>query len=248
MKTLTQHIKEDFKISQHTSVLSQFPTNTKQLKQIIDARYAKNPKHLDLRDIDVSKIRTFYLDKYNAFKDRQNGLFMNFNEVETIDIRGWNTSHVQNMSHMFGGCYKLTNIYGIEKIDVSHVKNMCAMFCWCTSLKEIDVSNWNTERVTDMQAMFGKSGITNIIGLNKLNVKKVKTMARMFSNCKMTDLDIEGWETYALTDIKEMFRMCKNLKNIYGISSIYTQKITSHDDAFKDVEINQDILWYYHLW
>ena len=56
--------------------------------------------------------------------------------------------------------YKLYNwtifsIEGIEHLNASMVKNMSKMFC-CCSIKELDLSNFNTSKVKDMSCMFSK--------------------------------------------------------------------------------------------
>lgn len=62
------------------------------------------------------------------------------------------------MHGMFGYCVELS------KVDVSHfntskVTNMHYMFCACSALKDLDLSSFDTCNVTDMIGMFG---ITNL--------------------------------------------------------------------------------------
>ena len=58
------------------------------------------------------------------------------------------------------------------------------MFCECSSLTKLDLSNFNTNNVTDMSWMFYKcSSLTNI-DLSNFNTNNVTTMSFMFLNCK----------------------------------------------------------------
>ena len=61
---------------------------------------------------------------------------------------------------------------GLEKLDVSNFKtnkvtNMIHMFSGCDSLKELDVSNFNINNVKRMTGMF--SGCRNLEKLNLFN-------------------------------------------------------------------------------
>ena len=50
---------------------------------------------------------------------------------------------------MFEGCISLKEL-DVSNWDTSEVINMEGMFGGCASLKELDVSNWNTSKVTNM--------------------------------------------------------------------------------------------------
>ncbi len=57
------------------------------------------------------------------------------------------------MNGMFNYCKKLTNL-DVSKWDTSKVTNMEIMFGECSNLIELDLSNWNTSKVTNMDGMF----------------------------------------------------------------------------------------------
>ena len=57
------------------------------------------------------------------------------------------------------------------------------MLCECNSLKNIDLSNFNTQNVKKMNAMFyGCDSLTNI-DLSNFNTQNVKDMRDMFYEC-----------------------------------------------------------------
>ena len=56
----------------------------------------------------------------------------------------------------------LTNI-NLSNFNTQNVTNMSYMFNYCSSLTNIDLSNFNTQNATDMSHMFGDcSSLTNI--------------------------------------------------------------------------------------
>ena len=65
------------------------------------------------------------------------------------------------MSHMFSGCESLNEL-DISNFNTEKVCNMMSIFYRCESLTNINLSNFNTQNVTDMRSMFwGCSSLTN---------------------------------------------------------------------------------------
>ena len=63
------------------------------------------------------------------------------------------------------GCESLTNI-DLSNFNTQHVTDMSFMFSLCNSLSNIDLSNFNTQNVTNMKSMFsGCKSLTNIVYL-----------------------------------------------------------------------------------
>ena len=55
---------------------------------------------------------------------------------------------------MFYECSSLKDI-NLSNFNTNNVTNMNCMFYGCSSLNKIDLSNFNTNNVTDMDYMFG---------------------------------------------------------------------------------------------
>jgi len=90
------------------------------------------------------------------------------------------------------------------------------MFQKCSSLNSIDLSNFNTNKVTDMDCMFNGCSSLISINLSNFNTNNVTNMSCMFHNCSsLTLLDLSNFncENIKTTDkLEDMFKMCKNLK------------------------------------
>ena len=63
------------------------------------------------------------------------------------------THNVTGMGYMFSGCSSLKEL-NLSNFNTNKVTNMDSMFYKCSSLKEINLSNFNTHNVTYMKAMF----------------------------------------------------------------------------------------------
>lgn len=135
MKNLRSYLTERLLINKNFKDNKITVTSLKELKNIIKERYVdpntKKPNnHIDLSDIDVSELN----DLSTAF------LWYRF---KTIDISGWDTSNVKDMTMMFYGCFELTDIIGIENMNIDNVERMDYMFSDCKKLDITDkIKDW----------------------------------------------------------------------------------------------------------
>ena len=162
MKSLNQYIIEKILINKSSKFNKIKVETRKQLETIILERYNKNKSFIDLTDIDISEL------------DDLSYIFYELYSMEVVDISGWDTSNVINMSYMFNRCTKLKKIVGIENLDVSKLKTTKIMFYGCKNLVELDLTNWNTI--------------------------SLENMSYMFCNCTKLDVDLSNWD---LTNIKD---------------------------------------------
>ena len=93
-----------------------------------------------------------------------NQIFFDCEKLVELNIKGWDTSNVTDMSSMFAYCDNLEKIWGIEDINTHNVIDMNQLFYVCPSLIELDLSNWDTSNVVDMVGIFNYS--RNIEELN----------------------------------------------------------------------------------
>ena len=185
MKTLQRYIREDFKISNKTDTKIHVK-NFDELRDIVLERYNKNEKHVDLRDIDVSAIRTFV--RYNNGYDKK-CLFSALKNVETIDITGWNTSNATDMAYMFyESC--ANEIIGIESLDTKECRTMRSTFLGNKHLTELDLSNWTIDNVTDIVGMFAYcNNLEKIKGIDNwddiISSKGIQSEAMTYKSSKL---------------------------------------------------------------
>ncbi len=132
------------------------------------------------------------------------------------------------MSFMFSGCENLKDI-DISGFNTSKVTNMENMFAGCKSLEELDLSNFDTSQVTNMFGMFrGCCNLTNL-DLRNFNTSKVKNMAWMFLECEnLVSLNVSNFNTSQVEDMDSMFDRCSSLTNL-NVSNFDTSKVTSMD-------------------
>ena len=115
---------------------------------------------------------------------------------------------------MFSGARGLTNL-DLSKWDTSKVTDMSYMFSGASGLKNLAIGKWDTSQVTDMSGMFdGARGLTNL-NIGKWNTSKVTGMKSMFSEASsLTNLDLSKWDTSQVTDMGGMFYRASGLTNL----------------------------------
>ena len=111
------------------------------------------------------------------------------------------------------------------------------MFQLCSNLTSLDVSNFNTENVTDMDLMFsGCSGLTSL-DVSNFNTKKVTNMRGVFNECSnLTSLDISNFDTQSVTNMKGMFFQCYSLTSL-DVSNFDTRNVTDMFGMFFNCNI-----------
>ena len=143
-------------------------------------------------------------------------MFQECKELESLDLSNFNTKNVTNMGCLFNKCHKLKQIIGINKLNTSEVIDMGGMFQECHELEYLDLSNFNTDNVTNMRFMFNKCfKLNKILGIDKFNTSKVSNMYGMFNECnELVNLDLSSFNTINVTNFGIMFQECFKLEHI----------------------------------
>lgn len=101
--------------------------------------------------------------------------------LTSIDLSGFDTSKVIDMSNMFMGCSELTEL-NLSGIDTSKVLDMRWMFNECYKLTTLDLSSFDTSKVRAMHGMFwGCDSLTTIKGV--IDMKSCTSCWLMFKDC-----------------------------------------------------------------
>ena len=113
-----------------------------QLLEYLKSEIEKQGENVVIKNLDVSLVEDL--------SDLFYGLCDN---VKTLDLSGWKTSNVENMSYLFYACSSIESL-DLSGWDTSKVKNMDSLFFGCDGLKSLDLSGWDTSNVENMVGMF----------------------------------------------------------------------------------------------
>ena len=135
--------------------------------------------------------------------------------------------------YWFCNCSELTDIEGIENLNTENVTNMRGMFFNCPNLSSLDLTNFSTGNVTDMNAMFGYSQLSSL-DLTSFNTANVTNMYMMFISCQnLSSLDLTSFNTANVTEMNFMFQGCSALTTIYASEMFVTDQVEGYG-MFKD--------------
>ena len=124
---------------------------------------------------------------------------------------------------MFQNCRSLTTL-DLSGFDTGNVTDMSSMFSmWNSSfetdtgnLQKLDLSNFDTSKVTTMRDMFVCN--KNLVELNvsSFDTSNVTTMWHMFTRCeKLTTLNLCSFDTRKVTSMNSMLADMTSLKSVY---------------------------------
>ena len=83
-------------------------------------------------------------------------LFSKCINIISLDLSNFNNANVTDMEDMFSECNKLKEVKGINKLITNNVTNINGIFNKCFELEYLDLSNFNTDNITDMAFMFSE--------------------------------------------------------------------------------------------
>ena len=131
--------------------------------------------------------------------------------------------------YWFCNCSELTDIEGIENLNTENVTNMRGMFFNCPNLSSLDLTNFSTGNVTDMNAMFGYCQLSSL-DLTSFNTANVTNMYMMFISCQnLSSLDLTSFNTANVTEMNFMFQGCSALTTIYASEMFVTDQVEGYD-------------------
>ena len=200
-----------------------------------------------LTSLDVSSFNTSNVTDMHE-------MFRGCSKLTSLDVSSFNTSNVQRMDAMFYGCSGMTSL-DVSNFNTSNVVTMSrtvdtvleyytatgysqpyqiprqnvlirfGMFAGCSSLTSLDLSSFNTSKVTDMRGLF--EGCKNLTSLNVsgFNTSNVQYMDAMFMDCSgLTSLDLSNFNTSNVVSMGDVHRFFYNSGSAgqYGNSGYLT--------------------------
>ena len=118
-------------------------------------------------------------------------------------------------------------ILNLSNFDTSKVTNMQYMFSDMTKLTTLDLSNFDTSKVTDMKYMFNETYSLTSLNLSSFNTSNVTDMSNMFAHMfRLTSLNLSSFDTSNVTNMGAMFYDMPSLTSL-NLSSFDTSNVTN---------------------
>ena len=194
--------------------------------------------------------QSFGLRTYEGTDDLK-GFFEDFKKLTTVKNVGVLTSaSTKDMSYMFKGCEKLTDVDFDNKYYTTWTKSvtsMSHMFDGCKSLKKLDLTQFNTSKVRGMTSMFEGCESLTSVDLSSFTGESLMGTSYMFYGCKnLSSIDISTIGGVELTSsVSRMFEGCTALRTLH-MDILDPRQMTEWEmrDMFKGVS-NRLTCYYY---
>ena len=135
--------------------------------------------------------------------------------------------------YMFQSCYELTSL-DLSHFDTSKVTNMEYMFSYCNNLTSLNISNFDTSNVTNMRGMFNGCSSLTSLNVTHFDTSNVTDMGSMFNNCyNLTSLNVTHFDTSNVTNMSLMFSGCKKITSL-NVTHFDTSNVTNMGSMFSN--------------
>lgn len=134
-------------------------------------------------------------------------------------------------SSMFSNMSALESV-DLSRFDSSRVSLMQYMFNGCKSLKSLDIKHFDTSNVLMMTGLFSYCESLTALDVTNFNTENVTNMRSLFSHCtSLKNLDLRGFKTEKVTDFGYMFWGCESLTEL-DVSSFRTKQANNMASMF----------------
>lgn len=204
---------------------------SRQLQSLdISHLYTPNVTHMGCAFIQCSNLQgTLDLRHWNVEKvTAMNSIFSYCVNLECINLTGWNTVKLTNITNAFEECHKVKNIYGIEDFNTAGCTSFTTLFSGDYFLETLDLIRWNTSKVTNLTNTFNWCISLKTLNVSNWDISKVTSLSSTFGNCwSLTELDLQNWDISSATTVYYLFGECRNLYRLNLNNWTNNDKITS---------------------
>ena len=163
-------------------------------------------------------------------------LFNNCSNLN-VDISELKFGKLTNVSGLFSGCESIVGELTLPIMDTEQCTNFMNMFYNCGASKIKRLESLNTSNVTNMNQMFSYMRKLTELDISMWNTKKVTTMAQTFNSCTSL-LTLSAVHADGVTSISYMFSGTKNLINFNGLINLGKAYSTTYSANYSDYKFD----------
>ena len=153
-----------------------------------------------------------------------------FNQTDNFVLMVW-YNNINNCKSMFHSCSDITEI-DMSNFDSSQVTEMNSIFSECISLTSINLSNFVTSQNTNFGSLFYDCFLLTSLNLSTFNTSKATYMAKIFRGCSsLVSIDIKNFDTSQVENMNKMFYNCSSLTSL-DLSNFDTSKVSDMNNMF----------------
>ena len=135
-------------------------------------------------------------------------------------------------TYLFANMTALTEV-DTTNLDTSRVTDMRRLFSGDTKLRTVDTGSWDTSKVTSMNGMFMSCQSLQALNVSGWDTSKVTNMYAMFYYCRtLPTLDVSNWDVGNVTNMEFTFSGCEQFTTL-DVADWDVSKVTSFDAFFQ---------------
>lgn len=203
---------------------------------------------IDLSGLDLSNVEEMsymfknskftYVNFSNPTTKKVNSSICMFIDatINNLDMGNFESENILTTQSMFQS-FTATSLTLPTNFDLRKVTNMSNMF-YNSKIPNIDLKGLQTRDVTQLQLAFQECKATSITFPEYLDLRKVITMQNMFYKSGVTSLDLRGFHTRDLENIRLMFQLSSNLSSILFSDKFDTSNVTDMQNTFAETNLS----------
>ena len=185
----------------------------------------------------ISKIHKIIVNDINKTIENNNNNQVNLSEFNNTIKIIFKQSDLSDLFGLFLDCYTISEI-DLSNFNTSNVQNMQEAFNGCKSLISINFANFDTTKVTNMHKMFMNCEKLISLDLSNFHTNSLVKMDQMFNNCtNIVTINLSNLNATFLADIYQTFKDCPKLKYINLINAKMTN-VRENYGIFEDSPSN----------
>ena len=172
------------------------------------------------------------INNVDVTSSTRNSLKYTFPFGENNVILRWHNVQMTSCNNMFSYLKDIKRI-DLSNFDSSKVTDTTDMFFQCQGVEEIILDNFDTSLIEDMNHMFSGCNSLTSLDLSSFDTSKVKNMGDMFTYAfELLSIDLSNFDTSLVINMKHMFMDCHKLTSI-NLSGFITTSVTGFNVMFK---------------
>ena len=173
---------------------------------------------------------------YNTIVSSASVSFKLSNKIERID----SLPPVVVVSGIYQMFYNYSSLKSVDlsnwNVDLYFATSMFNMFNGCESLQTVNLSGWNIKNVTSITNIFSSCSLLQTADLSNWSIDKLTNVGGIFSGCEsLQTANLSGWNTENVTNMNSLFFNCKSLQSI-DLSGWDMTNVTSMINIFIDCD------------
>lgn len=155
---------------------------------------------------------------------------VNKSDAKNVDLTMISPKNETTLNGLFFKNNKLVSV-DVSNWDTSKVTDFKQAFSLTHNLESIDVSNWNTSNGVQFFAMFDEGYKISQLDVSKWDMSSAENIDWMFCRCQsITSLDLSAWDTSKVISAHHLFAFC--LLEVLDLTGIDFRQVANINRVF----------------